>query len=81
MWNYDEFKRGALVEILNSPATKRWGVTVKSPTCSFADIVYPPTRGIVVDIFIDDLMQKYAMIFFQCGTAGHVYVNSLKLIL
>ena len=81
MWNYDEFKCGALVEVINSPAAMRWGVTVKSPAGFSADIVYPRERGIVVNIFIDDLMQKYAMIFFHCGIAGHVYMNSLKLIL
>ena len=80
MWNYDEFRKGSFVEVLHSPATMRWGVTVRSPMGEFVNLVYPPARGIVVDVFMDDLNQKYSMVLFHSGIAGHVYLNSLKLI-
>lgn len=80
MWNYDEFKKGSFVEILYTPAAERWGVTVRSPMEETVSVVYPPDRGIIVDIFVDDLVQKYAMVLFHSGITGHVYLNSLKLI-
>lgn len=78
MWNYDNFKEGSFVEVVKTSATDKWGVTVRSK--DKLHVVRSPARGIVIEIFVDDLSQKYANVLFDNGIIGHIYINTLHLL-
>lgn len=82
MWNYGDFKRGSFVELVRSPAVARWGINVyKIGGATTVDtVIYPPMTGIIIDIFIDDISQKYADVVFSNGMLGRVFLTTLNLV-
>ena len=79
MFEINRITRGSFVELITTPATAKWGITLWDTKGNIFK-VYPPLTGIVIETFVDDIFQKYANVIFCDSSAGHIYINSLKLI-